>query len=99
LPPRDLNIHDRRHVFLAQTVEENDLVQPVEELRTEMGTHDFHDLRLDAVGVGAVGQVARYWLPRLLVRMISVLVKSTTRPCPSVSRPSSSTCSSTLNTS
>ncbi len=37
--------------------------------------------------------------PTLLVMMITVLRKLTTRPCPSVSRPSSSTWSSTLNTS
>src|SRR5438128_1904961 len=35
----------------------------------------------------------------LLVMMMTVFLKSTVRPCPSVSRPSSSTCSSTLNTS
>ena len=37
--------------------------------------------------------------PPMDMVMISVLEKSTTRPCPSVSRPSSSTCNSTLNTS
>ncbi|MNN92754.1 hypothetical protein D3C81_2110810 [compost metagenome] len=37
--------------------------------------------------------------PRLLVAMMMVLLKSTTRPLPSVSRPSSNTCSSTLLTS
>jgi murein DD-endopeptidase MepM/ murein hydrolase activator NlpD len=38
-------------------------------------------------------------LPRFEVMTISVLRKSTVRPWPSVRRPSSSTCSSTLNTS
>jgi hypothetical protein len=37
--------------------------------------------------------------PRLLVITITVFLKSTVRPWPSVSRPSSSTCSSTLKTS
>ena len=37
--------------------------------------------------------------PRFEVMMISVFLKSTVRPCPSVSRPSSSTCRRTLNTS
>ncbi|CFE79798.1 Uncharacterised protein [Mycobacterium tuberculosis] len=37
--------------------------------------------------------------PRLDVRIKMVLRKSTVRPCPSVSRPSSRTCSSTSNTS
>ena len=41
----------------------------------------------------------RNWLPRLLVRIRMVFRKSTVRPWPSVSRPSSSTCSSTSNTS
>ncbi len=36
--------------------------------------------------------------PRLEVRIITVLVKSTVRPCPSVSRPSSSICKSVLKT-
>ena len=37
--------------------------------------------------------------PKLLVITITVFLKSTVRPCPSVRRPSSSTCSSTLKTS
>ena len=37
--------------------------------------------------------------PRLLVITMTVFLKSTVRPWPSVRRPSSSTCSSTLNTS
>src|SRR3954452_13116969 len=37
--------------------------------------------------------------PRLLVMMITVLRKSTVRPCESVSRPSSSTCNRVLKTS
>jgi hypothetical protein len=40
-----------------------------------------------------------YWLPRLLVMIRIVFLKSTMRPWPSVSRPSSSTCKSTLKTS
>ena len=39
------------------------------------------------------------WLPRLLVMMMTVFVKSTVRPWPSVRRPSSSTWSRALNTS
>ena len=39
------------------------------------------------------------WLPMLEVMTMMVLVKSTVRPCPSVSRPSSSTCNRTLLTS
>jgi hypothetical protein len=39
------------------------------------------------------------WLPMLLVMITTVFLKSTVRPCESVSRPSSSTWSRTLNTS
>jgi hypothetical protein len=39
------------------------------------------------------------WLPVFEVITITVFLKSTVRPWPSVMRPSSSTCSSTLNTS
>jgi hypothetical protein len=45
------------------------------------------------------GWFTRKSAPRFEVMMISVLRKSTVRPWPSVSRPSSSTCSNTLNTS
>ena len=45
------------------------------------------------------GRLASASDPRLEVITIRVLRKSTVLPCPSVSRPSSSTCSSTLNTS
>mmetsp|Transcript_65540 Transcript_65540/g.133100 ORF Transcript_65540/g.133100 Transcript_65540/m.133100 type:complete len:240 (+) Transcript_65540:118-837(+) len=41
----------------------------------------------------------RCFAPRLLVMMTTTLLKSTVRPWLSVRRPSSSTCSSTLNTS
>ncbi len=37
--------------------------------------------------------------PRFEVITMTVFLKSTVRPCPSVMRPSSSACSSTLNTS
>ena len=42
---------------------------------------------------------SRYWLPRLLVRMMMVFLKSTVRPWLSVMRPSSRICSRMLNTS
>jgi hypothetical protein len=40
-----------------------------------------------------------YWLPRLLVRIRIAFLNETVRPWLSVTRPSSSTCSRTLNTS
>ncbi len=48
---------------------------------------------------GLIVTSSRNWEPRLLVRMTTVLRKSTVCPWPSVSRPSSSTCSRALNTS
>jgi hypothetical protein len=51
------------------------------------------------VGVLAFGCATRNSEPRFEVMTISVLRKSTVRPWPSVRRPSSSTCSSTLKTS
>ena len=53
-----------------------------------------------AASMSAVsGSSAIAWLPRLLVSTMMVLRKSTVRPCPSVSRPSSSTWSKMLKTS
>ena len=42
-----LDLDNRRHVFLRQPVEQDDLVQPVEEFRAEMGAHHVHHLRFD----------------------------------------------------
>ena len=62
--------------------------------------HDLHHrglhLRVVALARELLDHAA---MPRFEVITITVLRKSTVRPCPSVSRPSSSTCSSTLNTS
>src|SRR3546814_9822890 len=43
---RDLDVDDRAHVLLPQPVEEDDLVQPVQELGPEMRPHHLHHLRL-----------------------------------------------------
>ena len=47
---RDLDVDDRRHVFLAEPVEQDDLVEPVEEFGAKMRAHDFHYLWLDQIG-------------------------------------------------
>src|SRR5690606_2415379 len=47
LHPPDLDIDNRRHVLLAQTMEQDHLVEPIEELGPEVCTHHFHHLRLD----------------------------------------------------
>ena len=77
-------------------MEQDDLVQPVQELGPEMRAHGLHHLRARLRRLLAR---SRNSVPRFEVRMMTVFLKSTVRPCPSVSRPSSSTCSSTLNTS
>jgi tetratricopeptide (TPR) repeat protein len=38
------------HMLLPEAVEQDDLVQPVEELGPEMAAHDLHHLRLDLLG-------------------------------------------------
>mmetsp|Transcript_7362 Transcript_7362/g.17761 ORF Transcript_7362/g.17761 Transcript_7362/m.17761 type:complete len:654 (+) Transcript_7362:732-2693(+) len=48
---------------------------------------------------GSPAMSIMFWDPMLEVKMMMVFLKSTVRPCPSVMRPSSSTCRSTLNTS
>ena len=49
LDARDLNVDDRTHVGLAEAVEQNDLIEPVEEFRPEMRAHHLHHLRVDAL--------------------------------------------------
>ena len=51
------------------------------------------------ISPSAVASATRYSEPMLEVMMMTVLRKSTVRPCASVSLPSSRTCSSVLNTS
>ena len=77
-------------------MEQDDLVDPVENsggARTDHG----HDLVAHRIGVLAFGLVGQNSEPRFEVITIKVLRKSTVWPWPSVRRPSSSTCSSTLN--
>ena len=44
---RHLDVDDRSHVRRGEPVEQDDLVQSVQELRSEVAAHDFHHLRLD----------------------------------------------------
>ena len=53
-PPR-LDIDDAAHVLALQSVEQNDLVDPIEEFRTEARTHLRHHQVAHLVGVLAVG--------------------------------------------
>ena len=72
-------VNDTCNILLGQRLVEYNLIQTVEEFRTE--------------------RAAQQLMYLLEVRMIMVFLKSTVRPCESVIRPSSSTCSRTLNTS
>ena len=84
-------------------MEHDRLVDPVEELGPEMRPQRVHHLARDALveraGRSATRRSAMYWLPMFDVMITTVLLKSTVRPLPSVSRPSSSNCSITLRTS
>ena len=83
----------RAHVLALQPVEQDDLVDAVEEFRPEMRRAPSPSPRSRTASVSSPsGWLTRYSAPRFEVMTISVLRKSTVRPCPSVSRPSSSTC-------
>ena len=98
----ELDVDDPLHVLAAERVEEDDLVDPVQELRPEVRAQRVHHLAprafVDRAAL-AVERSAMNWLPRLDVMMTTVFLKSTVRPLPSVSRPSSSSCSRTFSTS
>ncbi len=85
-----------------QRLEQHDVVEPVEELRPEVGAQLAHHRLAGALGELAAGRRsprpgARE--PMFEVRITTVFLKSTVRPCASVRRPSSSSCRSTLKTS
>ena len=86
----------------GQRLEQHDVVEPVEELGPEVAAQLGHDaLARVGLDLAARGDVRRAGTrePMLEVMMMTVLRKSTVRPCASVSRPSSRTCSRVLNTS
>ena len=80
-------------------VEEDDLVDAVEELGPEVLTQRLRDLRRHLRSSRRHCALRDDWLPRFDVMMTTTFLKSTVRPLPSVSRPSSSSCSRTLSTS
>ena len=82
----------------AQRVEEHDVVEPVEELRLERRPDRRHAPPRACASSPSIGST-RNCEPRLEVSTRIVLRKSTVRPWPSVSRPSSSTCSRMSKTS
>ena len=77
-------------------MEDDDLVDAVEELRPEVLPQRVEHLASDALaqlaGPGRAAS-AMSWLPMFDVMITTVFLKSTVRPLPSVSRPSSSSCS------
>ena len=102
-------VGDLPQLSVVELPEDHDLVDAVEELRPEVLAQRPQDplargllVRLRAArcrtraGAAAPAMASE---PRLLVITMTVLVKSTVRPCESVSRPSSSTWSRMLKTS
>ena len=89
----------RLQVLAAERAEDDDLVDAVQELGPERACAARPSARPCP---RRVSRRAISWMrsePTFDVMMTTVLRKSTVRPLPSVRRPSSSTCSSTLNTS
>jgi hypothetical protein len=99
----ELNVDDLEELAPAEPVEDDELIEPIDELRTEdlLRRRPGRRARVSSRRSSAsrscpladgldVGE------PMLLVRMRTVFLKSTVRPCPSVSRPSSRTWRSTL---
>ena len=85
----------------ASAPEADDVVEPVDELGLEvLGSSSLAQARvgLDRV-VRSVAVSPRRPTGMFEVMIRTVFLKSTVRPCPSVRRPSSITCSSVLNTS
>jgi len=72
----------------VQAVEDDDLVDAVEELGRK---NSFKDSRTMASRCSGLLMSWMALLPMLLVMMMTVFLKSTVRPWPSVMRPSSST--------
>ena len=90
----------------AERVEDDDLVDAVQELRPEVRAQRVHApaawclRRASPVPSACTDRAsAMKWLPTFDVMITTVFLKSTVRPLPSVSRPSSSSCSMTLSTS
>ena len=98
LEPVDVERHDLAEVVGGERREHHDVVEAVDELGLERLAHQLVAPRPSSAPTRGSGR-SRNWLPRFEVRIRIVLRKSTVRPWPSVSRPSSSTCSSTSNTS
>ena len=98
----ELQIDDVADLLPVERVEDDDLVDAVEELGPEMHRAARPSARAAACPARPRRRRERAscrWMmsePRLLVAMMMVLVKSTTRPLPSVRRPSSNTCRRTL---
>ena len=91
LQPLELEANDFLDLGPAQRVKDDGLIDPVEELGEECSPKQVLNLGRIAVSLPAPDRSAMIWLPRLDVMMMTVFRKSTVRPWPSVSRPSSST--------
>ena len=94
--PLELEVDNLGDLPIIQTVEDDDLIDAIEKLGTEMRANA-SVTRRSRSSFGRSSMM--YWLPMFDVMMITVFLKSTVRPWPSVMRPSSSTWSKTLKTS
>ena len=89
-------------LLFAERMEDHDVVDAVEELRTEVLAQHTHDALASPPRSPPHSRSTRSAscdAPRFDVMMSTVFLKSTVRPLESVRRPSSSTCRSTLKTS
>ena len=98
-----LDLHDLLQVLFGQRMEHDDLIHAIQKLGPEVARAS-PPARLPSCARSLRPQTPpRYsrmrWLPMFEVMITMVFLKSTVRPWPSVSRPSSSICSITLNTS
>ena len=89
LDPGDHEVDDLEDLVLGQLVEDDDVVDAVEELRPEVLLELVVDLELHPLVVAAVSfpawkpsatALATSRVPRLVVRMMTVFLKSTIRP-------------------
>ena len=95
----DLDVDDRGQLARCQRVEDHDVVEPVEELRLEVRRGPPPCTASRRCSSRAASGRRSACEPRFEVRIRIALRKSTVRPWPSVSRPSSSTCSRMSKTS
>ena len=102
-----LDIDDLRQVLARQRVKHDDIVNAVQELRPELAAQRIEQALARILVAAVLARAPRSrWccvstipVPTFDVMTITVFLKLTVRPWPSVRRPSSRICSSMLKTS